>query len=682
MFGHTRKRQLAIIGFMLAGLFALSACSAKGPTPETAFQTYVSHWENQDFAAMYDQLAAETKEAVTKEDFVSRYETIYEGIGAHRLAIDLNIPDDLEADDEGKVTIPFSLSMETMAGPIEFSHEGTLVEEEQDDRTVWAIVWDERYIFPQMEPGDKVRAETLPAARGELTDRNGSGLAVNGTVVSIGIVPELLSDNEEDAKEELAEALDLSVAQIDEKLDAPWVKPDLFVPIASLPEEETERIEALLEIPGVTKQDVSARVYPYGEAAAHLTGYVQEINAEELEKLREEGYREGDKIGKSGLEQVFEERLRGQNGGIIYITDDAGEKKEVLAERPPQDGENIQLTIDMVLQESLYARLKDEAGTATALHPQTGEVLALVSSPAYDPNRFILGLSDDEWEAWNDDPKKPLLNRFAQTYSPGSAFKPITAAIALETDVITPEDGRTISGKTWQADASWGDYSVTRVTELEGPVDLQRAFIYSDNIYFAQTALDIGEAALTEGAQSFGFGEELPFPYPIKASQIAGDDGIESEIQLADTGYGQGEVAMSALHLALAYTPLANEGHLLAPQLELPDGEAAAEVWQKQVMSADTADLLRNCLIQVVEHADGTGRDARIPGVTIAAKTGTAELKQSKDDQKGKENGWFVAMDADGPELLVAMMIEDVKDRGGSRYVAGKVKQVMQDFLQ
>ena len=149
----------------------------------------------------------------------------------------------------------------------------------------------------------------------------------------------------------------------------------------------------------------------------------------------------------------------------------------------------------------------------------------------------------------------------------------MTAAIGLEAGALRPEEKREISGRSWQADASWGNYTVRRVTDPGKPVNLRDAFVYSDNIYFAQTALDIGEEAFLEGAKGFGIGEKFPFAYPVKASQLAGEDGIQSEVQLADTGYGQGQVLMSALHLALTYTPLVNGGNMLAPQLEKSEGE-------------------------------------------------------------------------------------------------------------
>lgn len=677
-------RRLTVVWLMAVGglMLFITSCS-KGPTPEEIFQAYVADWEKQDFAAMYNRLSAETKAELAAEEFTERYENIYSGIEVQNLKVEPRFPEELEADEDGAVRIPFTLTMETLAGPIEFSHQATLVpEENDDDGRGWGVVWDESHIFPPLEPGDKVRAETKQAARGEIIDRHGSGIAINGTAVSIGIVPGKLGENEQDSKAQLAEELGLSVAQIEDKLNAAWVEPDLFVPITTLPQGKKERIAALLEIPGVTKQDIPARVYPYGEAAAHLTGYVREINAEELEKLQDQGYREHDVLGKSGLEQIFEERLRGEDGGIIYITDETGEQKEVIAEKQPQDGETIQLTIDMVLQEALYNQFEDDVGTAVAIHPKTGDVLALVNSPAYDPNVFVTGLSEEQWEEWNTDPEKPLLNRFAQAYSPGSAFKPITAAIGLETEAIAPEETRNISRKAWQADASWGNYFVKRVTDPGKPVNLRDAFVYSDNIYFAQAALDIGKDTFLQKAEVFGFGEELPFSYPLEKSQLAGEDGMQSDIQLADTGYGQGEVAMSALHLALTYTPLVNEGHMLVPQLEKTDGESPVDVWHEEVMSAETADRILHDLIQVVEHPQGTGRDAKLSSVTIAGKTGTAELKQSQEEQGGKENGWFVALDTDDPSLLIAMMIEDVQDRGGSRYVVNKVKQVMEDFVQ
>lgn len=218
---------------------------------------------------------------------------------------------------------------------------------------------------------------------------------------------------------------------------------------------------------------------------------------------------------------VLEDRLRGEKGAKVYIkkANDAGEV--ILAEKKPTDGETITLAIDIDVQLITYDQLKGGAGAAAAIHPLTGETLALVSSPSFDPNAFVLGISTEEWNRLNEDPLKPLINRFGATYAPGSAFKPITSGIALENHVITPETTIDVKGKEWKKDSSWGGYSITRVTDPGKPVNLKDAFVYSDNIYFAQAALGIGGETFEAELKEYGFGEPFPFEYPLYESKVS-----------------------------------------------------------------------------------------------------------------------------------------------------------------
>jgi penicillin-binding protein 3 len=205
-------------------------------------------------------------------------------------------------------------------------------------------------------------------------------------------------------------------------------------------------------------------------------------------------------------------------------------------------------------------------------------------------------------------------------------------------------------------------------------VDLENALITSDNIYFAMTAVDTGAENFKKGLESFGFDEELDYAFPTKASSIS-NDGLNSETLLADSGYGQGQVLMSPLHLAAAYTPFLNEGNLIKPTL-LKSKAAEPTVWHEDVLPAEGANAITEGLRGVVEDERGSAHRPAVDGLTIAGKTGTAELKQSKDDENGKENGWFVAYDYDNQDMLISMMIEDVKNKGGSHYTVEKVKNV------
>jgi penicillin-binding protein 3 len=420
------------------------------------------------------------------------------------------------------------------------------------------------------------------------------------------------------------------------------------------------------------------RIYPLKEAAAHLTGYIGPVSADDLKRLKGKGYTAQDWVGKAGFEQVYEEQLRGTAGGIIKILTNEKEEKTVLAEKEVVNGEDVKTTINSEVQQSIYSQLKGDVGTSSAIHPKTGEVLALVNSPSYNPNEYTLGISNETRKKWANDPENPKMNRFKYTYAPGSTLKPLTAAIGLENGTLNPDDVMKVKGKTWKKGESWGNYHVTRVSAVPS-VNLEKALIYSDNIYFAQEALDLGQDQFVSGLKEFGLGEDIPVSYPFVASTI-GEKGM-TEIQLADSGYGQGKIQMSALHVGLSYTPFLNDGNLVAPRLDQAKADSA--IWKENVISPETAKIIRDDLVKVVSSSNGTAHEAYMPKLPLAGKTGTAELKKSNTDKNGMELGWFVAYNTEDPSLLVTMMIEDVKGRGGSHYLVPKVKKVFKEnFLQ
>ncbi|MDG0812649.1 penicillin-binding transpeptidase domain-containing protein [Cohnella rhizosphaerae] len=489
-------------------------------------------------------------------------------------------------------------------------------------------------------------------------------------------MPGQLGDDPASVKAQVAAKLGITVADIDRKLGASWVKPELFVPIGVVDEAD---MAAFDNVPGVVFQQKKLREYPLGEAAAHLTGYVGEINAEQLERLKDKGYKSGDVIGKAGLEQVLEDKLRGTAGVVVAIEDAAGQRKAVLAEKAAVPGTSFQLTVDAGLQKTIYDEIKADASSAAAIEPRTGEVLALLSSPSYDPNAFVRGLSAKQYASWNDDPRHPFLNRFSKGYAPGSSFKLVTGAIGLDEGTLDPNKGVDISGLKWTKDGSWGSYYVKRVHAVN-PVDLSKALTYSDNIYFAQAALALGKDKFESGAARFGIGEAIPIAYPLAKSQLS-NKGIKGEIQLADSGYGQGEVTMTSLHVALAFSAVVNGGNIAYPRLTLEDDPDSPQIWKAAAMTPEAADILKKDLVQAVTSPEGVGHGAYIQGAAIAGKTGTAELKASKG-VKGEENGWFVGFDANDPKLLLAVMVEGVSGRGGSTYVTPMVKRIFQQAMK
>lgn len=412
------------------------------------------------------------------------------------------------------------------------------------------------------------------------------------------------------------------------------------------------------------------REYPYKDITAHITGYVQGITAEELESKAEKGYNAHSIIGKTGLEQVYEERLKGKDGLKIYIEDNNGNIVKTIAETKGNDGEDIKLTIDINLQTKLYEKIKNDKGFFVVMNPQTGEILALVSTPSYDPNKFVTGMTNDEWNSISTNEAKPLFTRFISTWCPGSTFKPITGAIGLTTGNLSEDDEFNYSGIAWQKDSSWGDHKITTLTAYSGKKNLKNALIHSDNIYFAQAVLKIGEKTFTEGLDKIKFNEDIDFELDTNKSTYSNSGRIEREATLADSGYGQGQLLVNPIHMASIYSAFVNEGNMIKPYIEYKENREK-EYLVKNAFSKEAANIIKEDLIQVVESPTGTAHDLKVNGVKLAGKTGTAELKASKEE-KGKTLGWFNCFTVDeelDKSMLIVSMVEDGGSNGGSRYL-------------
>lgn len=655
-------------------LFILTACS--GDNKEARFNQYAAYWQAQELEEMYHMLSQSSKDQISLEDFVRRYATIYEAIDAQDLEI-IQIDTEREQDADEEL-LNFSLKMNTFLGELAFDNYSTqMIKEKQADVEDWFVQWDESLIFPGMQQNDEVRIETTQAKRGEIFDKDGNPLAINGIRLNIGIHPARF---DEANISQVAEILDINESIIQEKLEQN-TNPEHFVPIVKIATEQQELSAELLAIDGVLSQEITSRVYPGGEAFGSLIGYINPITKEELDVSEEGIYSPTSLIGKAGIENVYEEELRADDGKEIYISKIiAGEEvdRTSLIKLAAENGDDLQLSIDSKLQNKIYSEVSGDVGTASAVHPKTGEVLALVSYPSYDSNYYTTYTPNTQREIWENMAVNPFENRFNKAYSPGSAFKLVTAAIGLEEGTIESEKKLRIEAKGWQKDSSWGNYKVNRVSQKLSQVNLKDAFIYSDNIYFAQGALKVGGKAFVEQAKVFGMGEKMPFSYPFDKSQVANKDTIDNEILLADTGYGQGEVLMSSLHLSLVYSGLVNDGQMMAPQLEKTENNL--EVWKEAIFTDEHREILLDALIATIEHPDGTGRLARIDGLKLAGKTSTVELKGSQEE-RGQENGWFVGLNVDEPEIVLSMMIEDIGDRGGSAYTVQKVRNVLADYF-
>lgn len=665
---------------VVAGLIGVSCwmtfkSSAK---PEDAANQYMAMLNKGEYEKTYELLSTESKEKVKKEAYVERLQNIYGGIEATDIQIKIKGEPEYK-DGKKEAVLTYSTTMNTLADEITFDNKMELVKEEKEYR----INWESTLIFPSLQDEYKVQIDTKSAKRGAILDRNGQMLAGQGLVSDVGIVPGKLGDSKAESVKKIAEILAITEESIQDKLSASYVQDDSFVPIKEIAKGNTAVEEELLKIPGIMINDKEERVYPLGAAAGQLTGYVQAVTAEDLEELSGKGYHQNSVIGKSGLERTFEEELKPVDGCSINIVSGTGDVIETLALKPAQDGKEIKVTIDSGMQTKAYEQFAADPGTAAAMNPKTGEVLALVSTPGYDPNEFIMGLSDARWEELNNDANKPLTNRFNTSWVPGSTFKAITAAIGVDTGKIQPDGNMGYVGLSWQKDASWGDYKVTTLTEYGSEVNLENALVYSDNIYFARAALDIGADTMIDKFKKMGFDEEMPFELTLSSSSFDDDDKIDSDIQLADTGYGQGQLLVNPLHMLSMYSIFVNSGSMVQPTI-LYNEQPETKMWKENVVSEETAELVKNDLIQVIENPSGTGASAKIDGVLMLGKTGTAEIKESQDDTTGVERGWFVCETVEdiAKPVVITGMVEDVKGKGGSGYVTQKIREIVAAYEQ
>lgn len=662
-----------ILLFSLLIIIVISVSCSKINKYEETFNTFKEKWIDNDFSGMYSMLTENSKKYIDEETFVNRYTNIYSAINLKDLEI--AISGDI-IKNEDFYTVPFSLKGNTIAGELNISDYKVNIYKVDKE---YFINWDESLLFPNMIEGDKVYVRTFSHTRGKILDRNDNILAEDGTISVVGIHPSKFDSENRDAKiTELANTLDISEDTIINKLNANS-NPEYFVPIVDILSSD-EKLATLVNRndEGIIINQKTSRVYNGGEAFGRLIGYVGPITAEELESKSDKGYTQTSLIGKAGIEQVYEDTLRGEDGAEIYLSRNNEEisilKKEVV------NGTDIKLTIDSTLQTNSYAQLNGEKGAVTAVDPKTGEVLALVSAPSYDSNMFTTYVTKTKAAEREANNYTDEINRFSKTYAPGSTMKLITASIGLNTGILNADEPITIDNKSWQKDSSWGNYFITRVNNITTPITLREAAKYSDNIYFAQLALKIGSENLINGIKGFGIGEELTFEYPMTNSSISNNGNLDSEILLADTGYGQGELMVTPLNMALAYSALANDGNIMNPRLVLTS-DSSATIWKESAIKSEHLPTLIEDFSAMINDADGSAHLAQIDGFNIAAKTGTAEIKASQDDTTGTENGWFVAVDTTSSKLAIAMIVEDVKDRGGSSIPIPKVKAIMEEYL-
>ncbi len=634
-----------IVAAIIAGIIVFMTTRA---TPQKELEAFAALLQEQRYEEMYDHLSEDARAAWSQEEFLTRNQNIYSGIGA----ADIEFSDVRAETTDTGANVSYHRKMETSAGMVEFDNTAVVVREADGYR----IDWDSTFIFPQLSDADSVSVQTSQGARGAILDRNGTPLAQDGLVYQVGLEAGATDAGSNAA---LASALDIEEAAVESAMSASWVQDGMFVPVKTLSAADYRAASAQLDaVQGISVQQTSGRVYPYAETCAHLTGYVQTASAEDLEAHADEGYTQESLIGKSGLEAAYESDLRAKDGVRIIVRNASGQEKAVIAETAAQDGKDIVTTIDLSAQQALYDDMGENEGAAVAMNAQTGEVLALVSTPSYDPNDFANGMDNAQWEALSNDTRNPMLSRYQSAYCPGSTFKAITAAIGLESGTITAD---TVFEKTerWQKDSSWGSNYVTTTHLYDEPSNLANALRYSDNIFFAQLADQIGAQTLADGLDAIGFNSTLPFELTLTQSSYG--ERLNDAQTLAATGYGQGDLLINPVHMTALYTAYVNEGSILQPYLIYADGER--KIYKEDAYSADTAQTLLEDLRQTMSSYGDNPTNA-------AGKTGSAEV-----DNGAEVIGWTCAVNE---QAALTVMMENTKEEGSSLYVQPIAAQMLE----
>lgn len=536
-------------------------------------------------------------------------------------------------------------------------------------RLVYLQIYDGDY-YASLADGNRIRIIPSVAPRGNFFDRNGTPLVMNRPSFTVSLLP-LSGTIPEDVIERLSVLLHVPTEEIHKKIDAHVgfdpirIKQDIGPEVYTIIEEQRDKY------PGVMIEAQPIRDYVYKTWGAHVFGYVSEISNEELEKRKAEGYKSGDIVGKFGLERVYDKTVRGTDGGRQVEVDVAGKPVNNLGTKEPVAGNDLVLTIDATIQVAAERAIDQQlsaiganAAAAVVMNPQTGEVLALVSRPSFDPNLFVNGISTKDWKVINENPYHPMDNKaITGEYPPGSTFKIVTGTAALQENVVSPNEIIYDSGRHWIIPKG------NAGGEALGPINFIQALAHSDNVYFYEMGNRLGVDRLGEYARMFGVGSKTGIDLPYEAEglvpsreykkKVYKDDWYLSET--FDAAIGQGFDLVTPLQAAAIMGAIAANGDRYQPHLVQrivgPDGSTVETIKPKRIGRLDVRPeviaLVQQGLRDVTKYGTAAAAFGAKYPIDIAGKTGTAE------NSHGRDHGWFVAYGPfNSPTIVVAVIVE------------------------
>ncbi len=529
---------------------------------------------------------------------------------------------------------------------------------------------------------NRIREIPLIAPRGRIYDRYKRLIADNRPSYNIVLIRENSPHTPEETISMLSEGINVPVEELRETVDRRKREPK-FRPIV-LKEDVSAADMAFIkahryELPEISVEEQPRRRYPGGELAAHLLGYVGEVNDTELTNAEFADFKSGDLVGKAGLERQYNRVLRGKDGLKRVIVNSWGREMGQLAAEPPTAGNDLITTIDLDLQKAAEEALGDETGGAIAIDPHTGEILALASKPSFDPNLFATRISAVDWKNLIDDPRHPLQNRVIQShYSPGSVFKLFMATAGLEADLLNPlqtyfcPGHATFFGHTFACDKHDG----------HGTLSLHEAIVRSCNVFFYNVGNKLGIDRISQYTTMMGLGRKTGIDLPNENSGLIPSQEWKKRVlkvkwyegETISVSIGQGYVSLTPVQAAYGVGGLASGGRLKQPHLVIPEtlrklGFNANEVpVEEYPVHESTVDIVTSAAWGVVNEPGGTGSKARVEGFDVAGKTGTAQVVSAQSGLKGKaygDNAWFVGFAPyRNPEIVVAVIVENAGHGG------------------
>ena len=533
--------------------------------------------------------------------------------------------------------------------------------------------------FRTMSEGNRLKVVPLMAPRGTIFDANGKALVKDVLSFNVSVIYSRIN-NIETLAEEVSLLLDTPSEELIEKIKKGRWQPYRPVTIASdVGVENAIRIEeAGMDHPGLLLEVSAKREYIYGTTAANIIGYLGLLNRSEFNRLKHYGYRLNDLVGRDGIEKQYDDYLRGSHGGKQVEVDYRGREAMTLGLKEPVPGKDVQLTIDLGLQEFCDGLLSDKRGSIVVMDPYTGAVLAMASSPTYDPAIFIESRRGDEIKQILQDKEYPLLNRaITGAYPPGSVFKVVVATAALEKGVITPDTVFSCPGSLKLGSRTFHCWK----KDGHGEQSLREAIKNSCNVFFWRLGILLGVDNIAKYSKKFGVGErtgiDIPGEVPgnLPSSEWKKKRFNEKWYKGETLNYavGQGYLITSPLQVARIMSVFANGGTLVTPYLvsEVGGIPVAAEDKVKLDISPETIGIVREGLEKVVNDRRGTGMKAKLKDVVVAGKTGTAQTSREKN------HGWFAGF-APFEDPRVTVVIFDEYGGKGGYYAAGTAGKVIQ----